>query len=70
MKKNIKYPNIVYCKEDPRLYDDYIQPLDCMDLRKIWSSYIPRNEFGKPSFPCPGIEAFDYSNRENKGTGD
>ena len=35
MKRNIKYPNIVYCEEDPRLCDDYVQPLDCMDLRKV-----------------------------------
>lgn len=35
MKRDIKYPNIVYCEEDPRLYDDYIQPLNCMDLRKV-----------------------------------
>lgn len=35
MNNDITYPNIVYCKEDPTLYDDYIKPLNCMDLRKV-----------------------------------
>ena len=70
MKRNIKYPNIVYCEEDPRLCDDYVQPLDCMDLRKVWSSYIPRDKIGKPSFSCPGIEAFDYTNIIKEEVGD
>lgn len=63
---NTNYPNIVFCKEDPSLYDDYIKPLDCMDLKRIWKSYIPRNQYGKPAFPCKGLSVFDYTKREAK----
>lgn len=33
--KDVSYPNIVYCPDDPRLFDDYEKPLDCMDLKKV-----------------------------------